>query len=412
MSRAIAARIDGDDYQARLFWIQACRLFMPSEKVVRVGYEDSTIKSFDDIVVHYEGRMDDDGNPLLAEYYQVKFHVTSGGAVTWKSLMDASFINADSVSFLQRLKNAQKQFAPNGTESHFILYSPWQIHPDDPLATIHSSRNGSLDWHRLATGGSRSKKGQIRDNWRKHLQIEEDAELRLLLRPLRILVGKNLQELNKELNDKLHLVGLKPVEEGTSIHDYEGLARNLIKNHKTDFDCSDIQEICRQAGLWVKTTSNPIKNYLVERQEKLDEELKISNARCINRYRALGLNKNDAIDLLESLKVSVLSNIYSSSESLTLLIGEMGTGKSLIAELLLQQAIEKAQKDKDAPYPIYLTIECIKESKSLKKAISDSAEGICDIKKQKILVVIDSPDELGMSFANKQLEDARTLVRS
>lgn len=149
---------------------------------------------------------------------------------------------------------------------------------------------------------------------------------------------------------------------------------------------------------------------LVESQEKLDEELNLSKARCISRYLALGLNKNDAKDLFEILKVDILSNVYTSSESLTLLIGEMGTGKSLIAELLLQQAIEKAQKDKDAPYPIYLTIECIKESKSLKKAISDSAEGICDIKKQKILVVIDSPDELGMSFANKQLEDARTLV--
>jgi tetratricopeptide (TPR) repeat protein len=301
---------------------------MPSEKVVRVGYEDSTIKSFDDIVVHYEGRMDDDGNPLLAEYYQVKFHVTSGGAVTWESLMDASFINADSVSFLQRLKNAQKQFAPNGTESHFILYSSWHIHPEDPLAEIHSSRNGSLDWHRLAKGGSRSKMGQIRDNWRKHLQIEEDGELQLLLRPLRILVGKNLQELNRELNDKLLLVGLKPVEEGALLHPYEDLARKLIKNHKTDFDRSDIEKICSQADLWVKAPSNSTQYSPLISSDKL--YLEMENI---------------------SLQLSRLPNILVSSivsETSTILISEyqaeLDHAKDLINTYNPKQALEFLEK--------------------------------------------------------------------
>jgi hypothetical protein len=106
MVRAIAARIQGDDYQARWFWIQACRLFTPLTKVVKVAYEFHGVKSFDDVVVYYEGRMDDEGNSLLAEYYQVKFHVTSAGAFTWQGMMDPGFINASSISILQRLKNA------------------------------------------------------------------------------------------------------------------------------------------------------------------------------------------------------------------------------------------------------------------------------------------------------------------
>ncbi|MBG1259733.1 hypothetical protein [Nostoc commune] len=61
---AIAARIQGDDYQARWFWFQICRLFSERTKVVRVGYEANNIKSFDDVVVYYQGMEDYEGNPL------------------------------------------------------------------------------------------------------------------------------------------------------------------------------------------------------------------------------------------------------------------------------------------------------------------------------------------------------------
>ena len=153
MARAITARNQGDNYQARWFWIQACRLFAAYPKVIRVVYEASNVKSFDDVVVYFSNEMtDDEGHPLTAEYFQVKFHVTSSGALTWESLMNPSFINASAVSLLQRLKNAQVQHAPNGTEAHFVFYSPWPIHPNDPLASIHSQADGRLDWHRLEQG--------------------------------------------------------------------------------------------------------------------------------------------------------------------------------------------------------------------------------------------------------------------
>jgi hypothetical protein len=252
MVRAIAARIQGDDYQARWFWIQACRLFTPLTKVVKVAYEFHGVKSFDDVVVYYEGRMDDEGNSLLAEYYQVKFHVTSAGAFTWQGMMDPGFINASSISILQRLKNAQQQFAPYGMEAHFILYSPWQIHPDDPLAQIHSVADGRLDWERLARGGNRSKMGKIRTAWREYLKLDSDEELRIVLRPLRILPGKTLIELNEKLNDKLYQAGLKPVEEGQLIHPYDDLARRLIQSGKTEFIRSDIEAICKRENLWME----------------------------------------------------------------------------------------------------------------------------------------------------------------
>jgi len=243
MARAITARNQGDDYQARWFWCQACRLFGTHTKVVRVAYEANNVKSFDDIVVYFDGMIDEEGNNLHAEYFQVKFHVTSAGALTWKSLIDPSFINATSVSLLQRLKYAQEKYAPNGTESHFILYSPWQIHPDDLLAGIRSETDGKLDWHRLSDGGARSKFGKIRSAWREHLGIETDEELRTILRPLRIRQGRTLAELGESLNDKLCRAGLQAVDEGCLCHPYDDLIRKLLQCGRTEFTRAEIIDI-------------------------------------------------------------------------------------------------------------------------------------------------------------------------
>lgn len=252
MARAIAARNQGDDYQARWFWLQVCRLFGERTKVVRVAYEANNVKSFDDVVIYYDNSMvDDEGNFLQAEYYQVKFHVTSLGAFTWQGMMEPSFINATSVSILQRLKHAQEQYAPTGTETHFIIYSPWQIHPDDLLAQVHSQADGRLDWHRLVKGGSNSKFGKLRAAWREQLGIETDEELRVILRPLRIRQGRTLEELGGMLNDRLYRAGLIPVEEGCLCHPYDDLARKLIQSGKTEFTRSDIEKICKQEKLWM-----------------------------------------------------------------------------------------------------------------------------------------------------------------
>lgn len=255
MARAIAARNQGDDYQARWFWLQACRLFGDRTKVVSVVYEANNIKSFDDVAVYFDAMVDDEGNSLLAEYYQVKFHVTSAGALTWKSMIDPAFINATSISFLQRLKNAQEKHAPKGTEAHFILHSPWAIHPDDPLAKIHSTSDGRLDWHRLAQGGKRSKLGEVRAAWCRHLGITTDEELRTVLRPLRIRQGRTLAELGEVLNDKLYRAGLRPADEGCLCNPYDDLTRKLLQTGKTEFVRSDIKDICKRENLWVGHTA-------------------------------------------------------------------------------------------------------------------------------------------------------------
>jgi len=251
MAQAIVPRMQGDEYQARWFWINVCRMFEDRSKVIRVTYEQENVKSFDDLAVFYQdGMQDEQGNRLIADYTQVKFHVTAAGAITWKGLMEPAFINAASVSLLQRLKNAQEQYAPDGLGARFYLYTPWSIHPDDLLASIWSQTDGRLLWPKLAVGGPRSQTGKLRAAWREHLAITTDDELHLILQPVRFCQGRSLQELRDHLNARLQAAGLIPVEEGMLVHTYDELTRKLFQAGRTTFTRTDIEQVCKQEKLW------------------------------------------------------------------------------------------------------------------------------------------------------------------
>lgn len=253
MARAIAARQEGDDYQARLFWLHVCRLFLERSKVRRVIYEAENVKSFDDVVVEYEDSAfpDEQGDCIRADYFQVKFHVTAAGAFTGAGMADPAFINAKSVSILERLYAAQQAYAPTGKGCRFNLYSPWTVDPNDPLAKILRLEDGRLDLEKLFTTGPRSCLGKMRANWAAKLGVKKEAELRAVLRPLRIVTGTTLQELGERLNDKLRLAGLAPVDPGQLVHPYDDLTRRCLTAHRVILDRAEAEKLCRQAGLWV-----------------------------------------------------------------------------------------------------------------------------------------------------------------
>lgn len=250
MAKAIAARLLGDDYQSRMFWIQVCRMFDERSRIVRVELEAENVKSLDDIVVHFDPALICDGEEVTAEYYQVKFHVTNQGAFTWQALMDPTFINATSVSLLQRFRNAQQQYSPEGTGCRFIICSPWTVHPDDDMAGVWSNTDGRILWDKLATGGIRSNMGKIREAWKQHLGLTCDEDLRKTLAPVRIRTCLNFDELNARLNDKLKIAGFAPLDELAMTHPYDDLSRSFIKRGRIEFTRAEIQAICETENLW------------------------------------------------------------------------------------------------------------------------------------------------------------------
>jgi hypothetical protein len=251
MVTAVVARQQGDDYQARVFWLEACRLFARRSKVARVAYEFNRIKAFDDVVVTYSAPLADErGGTVLADYYQAKYHVDRAGSLTAASLIDPEAIGATTVSLLERLHIAVRSV---GDQARFNFISAWGIHPDDVLAEVVSNRNGEIRLDKLFDGTTdASAKGKVRKAWRKRLGLKTNDELRAVISPLRIHAPfRTLDALRIELNFRLEFAGLRPVEDGQVGHLYDDLIRKLHADGSNDFDRDALQAVCHGEGLWV-----------------------------------------------------------------------------------------------------------------------------------------------------------------
>lgn len=244
MAKALAAAIQGIDYQSRWFWLKACDLLEPNTKVQKVVYEDNNVKSLDDVVVHYQNHP----QGQIADYYQVKFHVSQAGALTAEALTQPEFINAESVSLLQRMHNAHCAIG-RAKGYRFFLYTPWTIHPDDDLKLVHSNHDGEILWAKLSLSGPRSKVGRIREMWKSHLNIQE-GELAALVSCIRLHAGPAIEELGRNLNYRLRSVGLKPVDEHLLVNPYDDLIRKLLVSGRHELTAQSLQDVCLAEGLW------------------------------------------------------------------------------------------------------------------------------------------------------------------
>lgn len=251
MSRSVAAINQGGEYQALLFWLEAARLFMPYSPVGRVGYEHQAVRSFDDVVVLYSRPvLDEWGEPVSADYYQSKFHVTYNGAFTYSNLIDPAFISAETISLLQRLHNARLGHAADGRGARFYITSPWHIDPNDPLGRVVSATNGEFRLDKLFPPGSGL--ARVLQSWRNHLNVDSDDELRMTLRPFRIWAGAlPLDLLRRMVNRDLQLAGFRPMQEDSRVFQYVELIRSLHAEGRTLFTQADLRAAAEQENLWL-----------------------------------------------------------------------------------------------------------------------------------------------------------------
>lgn len=80
MTQAVAVRSQGDDFQARIFWLCAPLLLVPESEVARVSFESGP-RAFDDVTVEYvagKGPQDHYGDEILRDHLQCKWHATPG----------------------------------------------------------------------------------------------------------------------------------------------------------------------------------------------------------------------------------------------------------------------------------------------------------------------------------------------
>jgi hypothetical protein len=245
MAKSIRSIYKGIDYQARIFWLQACQALYSDSKIDKVGYEIDGVKSFDDVAVIYKTPILSVRNePIKADYWQVKYHVDASGSLTYEQLIIPKFINAKTTSILQRLHQAQNKEA----ESRFYFVSPWLIQPDDALAKLVSNNNGEIRLETLLSTTAMMRR--VRKTWKVHLGLSSDDELISVIRPLRIQVAPSLQQMNDNLNAHLVSVGLVPVDKSAISNPYDELISKLYQTGETWFSKDDIENICKREGLW------------------------------------------------------------------------------------------------------------------------------------------------------------------
>ncbi len=254
MAKAITARRNGDDYQALFFWKEVSKMFSKNTNIDKVGYEYEQVKSFDDVVTFYATPVRDcRGNSVNVDYYQIKFHVDFDEFFTYENLTSPEFIGATSQSLLQKLSFAQQNFAPDGDGVRFHLVSTRQLHPDNKLRNLISTEEGQI---RLSKLFSPRNNKRIRQHWCKNLELCDEEELKLILKPLRIRHSfRTFEELRSSTNRELASVGFKSIDKDKAVFPYVPLIHKLHSEDKTIFTREELQAIAEREGLWAGNNS-------------------------------------------------------------------------------------------------------------------------------------------------------------
>ena len=148
------------------------------------------------------------------------------------------------------------------------------------------------------------------------------------------------------------------------------------------------------------------------RAAALELQGRLSRARCIQRWRAAGLTRAEALILADDLDIGRPPEEVrpTTDQPLRVIESEVGSGKSLCGERLFQEAISRALGDPDAPIPVWLTA---REAQSdLMRAIQDAAGDVGEPSRHGASVVIDGADEVGASVAGSLLNAARIVVET
>ena len=255
--RGVSARQQGGVYQSRVFWLEACRLFQRHTKVASVGYEIDGVPYFDDVAVVYsEPIRDAHGELVSADYYQIKWHVDQGGALTCDALTDPSFIGSRSTSLLQRLYEAAKATSARNETARFNFMTTWSIPADDVLAKLVSGRDGELRLDVLFGQSTSVRFSRIIERWSHHLGVGHE-ELRSALARLRISANSySLDRLTRTLIEHMARVGFRVADEGSRANPYDSLIVRLLSEGRHKFTALEIQSICSEEGLWTGPESD------------------------------------------------------------------------------------------------------------------------------------------------------------
>jgi hypothetical protein len=144
----------------------------------------------------------------------------------------------------------------------------------------------------------------------------------------------------------------------------------------------------------------------------VDELWKESRARCAERWRRLGLSREEAFELADDLLVGAPGPRAHSAlrRPLTIVMGEVGAGKSLLLDRLFQRAVVRLREDPVAPLPAF--VEAADVEGRLQDAVVRKTSSLGNPREQGAAVFLDGAEEGGRDAAGRLLRDARILAET
>lgn len=248
MAKAIAARRNGDEYQARVFWLKLLEL-RTNDYVKSVTLESDRVSFVDDVVVSYSEPIKDQTTgkrEVVCDFFQCKYHMTQNGAFTHENLIDPKFINNQN-SMLKRLYDAYVELSEELHPDAYRLYifSNWHWANQDPLAKhLHEEAIRPTFYE----SGPRSAVGKARLKLATHLSISEE-KLRAFLNTVRFTLGKNLVDLARDMEPRLKLAGLKPIDPTVTHIPYDSLPWELFAQGRNSFDKTGFYQLIHEEKL-------------------------------------------------------------------------------------------------------------------------------------------------------------------
>jgi len=148
----------------------------------------------------------------------------------------------------------------------------------------------------------------------------------------------------------------------------------------------------------------------ITRLQVLERE---SRARCIARWQATGLPLEKAIELYSDNSIALPPHqlITRLKESnLQVVTGNLGSGKSLLAERIFQEVIKSSVGDPKQPIPVF--IQASTGLDDLERRVLEESKGLGNPKTQGAFVIVDGVDESGLGNSIKVLNEARYLTQA
>ncbi len=229
------------------------------------------------------------------------------------------------------------------------------------------------------------------------------------------LVGRNTTEpVEAEINEALaadrRLVVLrlpKPTRDERSLRLLE-----RVRPRAKYRDVADLDQLAVEATLAVNDEISRALQDLpgMSRIARLDELGRASRARSIERWQAADVPLAQALELSDDLTVGAPPEdaVPREANPLVILRGDVGAGKSLSSERLLQAAIARQLEDATAPVPVFVRARDV--GGDLKATALAASDGLGDPRQQGVFLVIDGADEPGIGAAAESLREARELT--